>query len=110
MSGGTRDPMRNSPKFSRRVPFTAHVLSVDLFQLRLVLKNSCFTARQIQVLFVLNLRLGQMTCPHFCLYKMELIVTVFHRAPERLNENVSVRGSTLQGKPGSFSILIISSS
>lgn len=30
MSGGTRDPTRNSPEFPRRVPFTAHVvLSFD---------------------------------------------------------------------------------
>lgn len=67
-----------------------------------------YRARQVQVLFVLSLRLEQMTCPQFCLYKKELIVIVFHRALEQLNESVSVMCSTLLEKPGSILITIIS--
>ena len=67
-----------------------------------------YRARQVQVLFVLSLRLGQMTCPRFCLCKMEWIIIVFHRALEQLNESVSVVCSTLLEKPGSISVTIIS--
>lgn len=49
-----------------------------------------------------------MTCPHFCLCKMEWVIIVFHRALEQINESVSVMCSTLLEKPGSISVTIIS--